>query len=76
MNIWEIAMMLTDPNGALLVDIRESVLVFLPHYTDAMVLLQHLLDLYYGYQKPTGQVPATQMTKNESESGDPKFWIR
>ena len=38
--------MLSDPNGALLVDVRDSVLVFLPQFTEAVVLLLHFLDLY------------------------------
>ena len=76
---WEMATMLSDPNGALLVDVRDSVLVFLPEFTKAVVLLQHFLDLYYGYQKPTGHNPATEIAaikKKEMESRDPKFWIR
>lgn len=76
---WEMASRLTDPNEALLVDVRDSVLVFLPQFTEAVVMLQHFLDLYYGYQKPTGHNPATQIPeieKKEMECRDPKIWIR
>ena len=62
---WEMATLLTDPNGALLVDVRESVLVFLPEFAKAVVLLQHFLDLYYGYaSKANWSQPCIGNTSN------------
>ena len=79
MTTWEIALMLTDPSEALLVDIRDSVLLFLPHYTDAVVMLQHLIDLFYGFDRATGHKPSKELPEvTKKLSIDPKgpFWIR